>query len=211
MNKKILYAGTALAAVIISIISIYVVSFSASAPPPNVSTSKYLESNLILKQKLSEQGILMSSPIQLRTPDDIKKYCSFFADSDKQKLVEYCTSTELKDKDGNFLGNIHMVGLKDVPQMVLVLIQTDPYMSQIDSVKSIFDTATQELVCKCWVDVKPDNFANIGDWVDGLRHFHTSDTKPHSKSKQLVLEGKTLQLELTTNTEGYLWQLYIYN
>lgn len=208
MNKRILFVGIAVA---IAIISISVVSFSTKITSPNPSTSKYLETNLILKQKLSEQGISMSSPIRLQTSDDIEKYCSFFADSEKQKLVEYCTSTELKDKDGNFLGNIHTVGLKDVPQMVLVLIQTDPFMSQIDSVKKVFDTATQELVCKCWTDVKPDTFANTADWIDGLRHFHTSDTKPHSKSKQLVLDGKTLQLELTTNNEGYLWQLYIYN
>lgn len=208
MNKRILFVGIAVA---IAIISISVVSFSTKVTSSTASTSKYLETNLILKQKLSEQGISMSSPIRLQTSDDIKKYCYFFADSEKQKLVEYCTSTELKDKDGNFLGNIHTVGLKDVPQMVLVLIQTDPFMSQIDSVKMVFDTATQELVCKCWTDIKPDNFANTADWIDGLRHFHTSDTKPHSKSKQLVLEGKTLQLELTTNNEGYLWQLYIYN
>ena len=208
MNKKILYVGIAIAIVVISI---SVVSFNSKTSLPNVSTSKYIENNLVLKQKLSEQGISMSSPIRLQTPDDIQKYCSFFADNEKQKLVEYCTSTELKDKNGDFLGNIHMVGLKDVPQMVLVLIQTDPHMSQIDSVKRVFDTTTQEFVCKCWADIKPDNFPNIGDWIEGLRHFHTSDTKPHSKSKQLVLEGKTLQLEITTNNEGYLWQLYIYN
>jgi hypothetical protein len=208
MNKKILYAGIIIAVAIVSILS--VVSFSAK-PIPSVSTSPYVEHNLILKQKLSEAEISMSSPIQLSTTDDIKQYCSFFADSEKQKLVEYCTSTELKDGDGNFLGNIHMVGLKDVPQMVLVLIQTDPSMSQIDSVKKIFDASIQELVCKCWVDLKPDNFENVGDWVDGMRSFHESDTQEHSKSKQLILEGKTLQLELTTNNDGYLWQLYIYN
>ncbi|TBR12339.1 MAG: hypothetical protein EPO62_00160 [Candidatus Nitrosotenuis sp.] len=207
MNKKILYVGIAIAIVIASISAVL---YNTMTVPPSASTSKYIENNLILKQKLSEQGISMSSPIRLQTKDEIQKYCSFFADSEKQKLVEYCTSTELKDSNGKFLGNIHMVGLKDVPQMVLVLIQTDPYMSQIDSVKKVFDTTTQELVCNCWDANKPDSFANIGDWIEGLRHFHTSDTKPHSKSKQIVLEGKTLQLELTTNTEGYLWQLYIY-
>ena len=207
MNKKILYAG-----IIVAIaISVLVVSFSVKTPSPSVSTSPYLEHNLILKQKLSDAEISMSSPIQLRTPDDIKQYCSFFADDEKQNLVEYCTSTELKDKDGNFLGNIHMVGLKDLPQMVLVLIQTDPSMSQIDSVKKIFGATIEELVCKCWADLKPDNFENVNDWIDGMRSFHASDTQTHSKSKQLVLEGKTLQLELTTNNEGYLWQLYIYN
>ncbi|WP_052347646.1 hypothetical protein [Candidatus Nitrosotenuis chungbukensis] len=208
MNKKILYAGIMSA---IAIISVLIVSSNDAAPPASVSASQYLEHNLILKQKLSEAEISMSSPIRLQTPDEITQYCSFFADSEKQKLVEYCTSTELKDKDGNFLGNIHMVGLKDVPQMVLVLVQTDPTMSKIDSVKKIFNVVIQELVCKCWADVKPDNFENIDGWVDGMRDFHTSDTQTHSKSKQLVLEGKTLQLELTTNNDGYLWQLYIYN
>ncbi len=208
MGKKILYVGIAAA---IALASIYAALYYTMPVPTNPSASKYLENNLILKQKLSEQGISMSSPIRLQTKDEIQKYCSFFADAEKQKLVEYCTSTELKDWNGKVLGNVHMVGLKDVPQMVLVLIQTDPYMSQIDSVKKVFDTTTRELVCTCWGEVKPDNFANIDDWIEGLRHFHTSDTKPHSKSKQITLEGKTLQLELTTNTEGYLWQLYIYN
>lgn len=209
MNKKVLYAIIVIAVAIIS--TSFMISFNTKAPSTNVSTSKYLENNLLLKQKLADQGISMSSPIRLQTPDDIKKYCSIFTDEGKQKLVEYCTSTELKDKDGNFLGNTYMVGLKDVPQVILILIQVDPFMSQIDSVKKVFDTTVQELVCKCWSDVKPDKFASTGDWIDGLRQFHTSDTKPHSKSKQLVLEGKTLQLELTTNNAGYLWQLFIYN
>lgn len=208
MNKKIFYAGIIVA---IAIVSVLAVSFSIKTASQNVSTSQYLEHNMILKQKLSESEISMSSPIQLRTPDEIKQYCSFFADDEKQNLVEYCTSTELKDKNGEFLGNVHMVGLKDIPQMVLVLIQTDPSMLQIDSVKTVFGAAIQDLVCKCWADVKPDNFASIGDWVDGMRSFHTSDTQIHSKSKQIVLEGKTLQLELTTNNGGYLWQLYVYN
>lgn len=208
MNKKFLYVG--IISVAVAVLA-SVASFSMTAPPPNTSSSKYVSDNMVLKQKLAEHQISMSSPIQLRTPDDIKKYCSFFADSEKQKLVEYCTSTELKDKDGNFLGNIHMVGLKAYPQMVLVLLQADPFMSQIGSVKQVFGTAIEELVCKCWSDIKPDNFASSDDWVDGMRNFHTSDTKPHSKSKQLTLEGKTLQLEVTTNKEGYLWQLYIYN
>ena len=100
MNKKILYVGIAIAIVM----SISAASFNSKTSSPNGSTSKYLENNLVLKQKLSEQGISMSSPIRLQTPDDIQKYCSFFADNEKQKLVEYCTSTELKDKNGDFLG-----------------------------------------------------------------------------------------------------------
>jgi hypothetical protein len=103
-----------------------------------------------------------------------------------------------------------MVGSTDKPEVTMVLIQTDPFMSQADTVKLVFDTSIQSLVCNCWRQEKPGGLEDVGEWVDGLRQFHQSDTKPHSKSKQLVLESKAIQLELTTNEEGYLWQLFIY-
>jgi hypothetical protein len=103
-----------------------------------------------------------------------------------------------------------MVGSSDEPKIVLVLVQVDPFMSQIDSVKNIVDVTIQNLVCDCWNQVQPDGFQNTAQWVDGLRQFHLQDTKPHSKSKEITLSGKVLQLELTTNKDGYLWQFFIY-
>lgn len=172
--------------------------------------NQYLEDNLQLKQKLAEHGVLMSSPIRLQKSEDIAKYCTFFTSDEKQKLVEYCTSTELKDATGKFLGNIHMVGSPGEPKIVMVLIQTDPFMSQMDSVKTIFDKTIETLVCDCWQEESPDGFSDVGTWIEGLRRFHQSDAQPHSKSKQLVLESKPIQMELTTNKDGYLWQLFIY-
>ena len=46
------------------------------------------------------------------------------------------------------------------------------------------------------------------DWVDKQRDFHTNDTRPTSTSS-LDLMDKNLQMELSTNTEGYLWKLLI--
>ncbi|MGI0004401.1 MAG: hypothetical protein ACREAX_03790 [Candidatus Nitrosotenuis sp.] len=152
----------------------------------------------------------MSSPIKLQEPEDIAKYCTFFTSEEKQKLVEYCTSTELKDKAGRFLGNVHMVGSPSEPKITIVLIQTDPFMSQIDSVKIVLDETIQSLVCDCWQQEMPGNFVDTEQWIEGLQQFHLNDTKPHSKSKQLILESKIIQLELTTNKDGYLWQLFIY-
>ncbi len=152
----------------------------------------------------------MSSPIRLDAPEDIAKYCTFFTSEEKQKDIKYCTSTELNDSAGRFLGNVHMVGSPDKPKIAITLIQTDPFMSQIDSVKTVFNVAIQNLVCNCWQQEKPDGFADADEWIEGLRQFHQSGTKPHSKSKQLVLGSKTIQLELTTNKDGYLWQLFIY-
>jgi hypothetical protein len=168
----------------------------------------YLESNAKLKESLASHGISMSSPVKLSTIKDIEKFCSFFADKNKQDQVEYCTSTELRDSDGEFLGNIHMVGSRNMPKIVLVLIQTDPFMQDLDEIKSVYDVVIENLVCDCWEDVKPSEIETVSDWVDRQKDFHTSDVKPTSKSN-LSIMGMSLQMELTTNTEGYLWKLLI--
>jgi hypothetical protein len=205
-NKKLLYLAAGIAAA--SVIS--VLAIINNNEDNTQKFSGYDDVNKILKQELSEFDISMSSPIKLQRQEDIQKYCTFFISEEKQSLVQYCTSTELKDSDGKFLGNVHMVGSSDEPKIVLVLVQVDPFMSQIDSVKNIVDVTIQNLVCDCWNQVQPDGFQNTAQWVDGLRQFHLQDTKPHSKSKEITLSGKVLQLELTTNKDGYLWQFFIY-
>lgn len=171
----------------------------------------YLTINKLIKEKLESQQIHMSSPIKLSRQDDLQKYCSFFTDPAKQELVEYCTSTELKDVHDDFLGNIHMVGSPNEPKITLVLVQVNQTMGQIDSVKTIFDTTVQSVVCDCWAQQKPGGLDNIGQWVDGLQQFHQSGSKPHSKSNDLILDGKTMQMELSQNEGGFLWQFFIYN
>src|SRR5574338_541021 len=209
MNKIILFVVAGVAAVLIGTV-LFTFNQSKSQVETSQQSSVYVEANSLLKQKLAEQNLQLSSPIKLSKPADIQKYCSFFTDKEKQSLVQYCTSTELKDKDNNFLGNVHMVGSVDQPKIVMVLIQTDHDMSQIDSVKTIYDTTIRSLVCDCWDVQKPGNLENVGQWVDGLKQFHLSDTKPHSKSNVIKLDGKSLQLELTTNDDGYFWKFFIY-
>jgi hypothetical protein len=93
----------------------------------------------------------------------------------------------------------------------MALIQTDKDASQLDSAKNVFETVTESLICNCWSEQKPGGLNSIDSWVDGLWQFHQTDTKPHSKSNTLKLDGKSLQLELTTNNDGYLWKFLIYN
>jgi hypothetical protein len=132
VNKKILYIAAGIAIALIATLLL-----SMNNEEQQIQKTSYAEANSLLKQKLADHEISMSSPIILREPDDIKQYCTFFTSEETQKNIEYCTSTELKDKDGKFLGNVHMVGSSDEPKIVLVLIQTDPLMSQIDSVKLV--------------------------------------------------------------------------
>lgn len=212
MNKAI---PLVIGIVIVVLIGVTVFSSTVLTPAPQATpkepSSAYLAINGLIKQKLEVQQIKMSSPIKLSKHDDLQKYCSFFTDSEKQKLVEFCTSTEIKDVNDVFLGNIHMIGSPDEPKIILALVQVNQTMGQINSVKTIFDATVQSVVCDCWEQQKPGGLDNIGQWIDGLQQFHQSGTKPHSRSNELVLNGKTLQMELSQNDGGYLWQFFIYN
>ena len=210
-KKKFLYIGISVAVLALAVsISFSLFNNDVKLIPESFPELKftYIDSNAKLKESLASYGISMSSPIKLSTIKDIEKFCSFFADKNKQEQVEYCTSTELRDSDGEFLGNIHMVGSRNMPKIVLVLIQTDPFMQDLDEIKSMYDVVIENLVCNCWEDVKPSEIETVSDWVDRQKDFHTSDVKPTSKSN-LSIMGMSLQMELTTNTEGYLWKLLI--
>ena len=173
----------------------------------------YHTANVELKESLESQKISMSSSIKIFTPESLEKYCTFFDDTQKQSMIEYCTSTELRDSESQFLGNIHIIGSPDTPKLIITIIQTDPFMSELDDIKTVFKTTVENIVCDCWADVSPDGFDSVDSWIDGIREFHTSGElpKPTSKSSIVSLEDKKLQIELTTNTEGYLWKLLIEN
>lgn len=212
-NNKKMKVAKIMIAVIIPVVAgtiLFSVLPISQTEPREVDLSAYDKVNMEIKQALAEREISMSSPIKLLNPSDIKQYCSFFADPTLQNLVRYCTSTELTGKDGEFLGNIHAVGELEVPQVVMVLVQV-PFMSEVGVVKTIFEATIDGHVCQCWEDVAPDGFSNLGDWIEGLEQFHRSDIKPHSKSKQIELNQKVLQLEITTNKDGDLWHLFIYS
>ena len=171
----------------------------------------YDDSNSKLKQKLEFFDISMSSPIKLINRNYLEEICTFFKNEELQNQVEYCTSTELKDSEGKFMGNIHMVGTRQLPKIVLVVIQSNPFIEDpenLDELKTVYNVVIKELVCDCWNEVQPGDIQTVAGWIDKQRDFHTSDTKPTSKSN-LSLSGMQLQIELTTNTEGYLWKLLI--
>lgn len=170
----------------------------------------YTDSNSILKSSLVSNGILMSSTLKF-TGDSIPKYCTFYQDEIKQNSITYCTSTELKDSEGKFLGNIHMVGTLDSPDAVLGVIQTDPYLSNLDSLKTTYQIMIESLVCDCWQDKKPGNFESTSLWIDAAKSHHLEAKRTTSSSEISGLANKQLLLEITTNSEGYLWKLIISN
>jgi len=170
----------------------------------------YADSNSILKSSLNAKGISMSNPIKI-SGSSIAKFCTFYSDTEKQNSIQYCTSTELKDSSGKFLGNIHMIGSKDAPNAVLGVIQTDPFMSNLESLKITYQIMVESLVCNCWQDQKLGNLDSVSDWIDAIKVHHLEGKRTTSKSEIDGLAQKQLLVEVTTNTEGYLWKFIITN
>ncbi len=166
------------------------------------------DSNFKIKEKIQEYGISMSNPIQIQG-DSINQHCNFFKDSLIQSKVKYCTSTELKDSEGNFLGNVHMVGNSENPQLAMAIIQTDPFLSESSELVGVFQTMIQTLVCDCWEEKKPGDLESIPAWIQASYDHHLEAKKTTSKSEITGLAHKEIVLEITTNTEGYLWKLLI--
>lgn len=208
--KKSVYARIGIAAIAVAIV-IYIIQVTLSAPKADTLglDFTYDEANSNLESSLQSQGISMSSPLKFSEQKDIGKYCNFLTDQEKQKLVKYCTSTEIKDSRGNFLGNIHMVGSSRAPGLVIAILQSNPLLDNLGEIKTVFGTITKELVCDCWTGVKPGGYETIDGWIDALRDFHTGGGKPHSKSKPIELASKRLQIELTATKDGYIWQLLV--
>ena len=209
MNTKILIPIIAGIIVVITIASFYSSNEKDSSPISKMNSS-YDTSNSQIQLMLETNGIAMSNPLKLKGIS-IEQYCQFFSDQNLQKSIQYCTSTELIDSEGLFVGNIHMVGDLDLPFAALGVMQTDPFMSQIDSVKSISEAMVESLVCDCWELEKPGGYESVSKWIDAVKSHHLEAKKTTSKAEINNLAQKQLLIEISTNTEGYLWKFIITN
>ncbi len=208
MNKKILIPVISLIGIVV-IIGIFMIPLSEEEESETLSIS-YTDTNKNLQNELSVHKISMSSALKLNG-FSIEKYCTFFSDESIQNAIKYCTSTELLDSEGQYLGNIHMVGVSDSPKYVIGVIQADPQVSQLDDIKIIYNTMIEYLVCDCWDAQKPGEFNSVSEWIDAANTHHLEAKRITSKSEISGLAQKDLLLEITTNTEGYLWKFIVPN
>lgn len=189
-----------------------VVVFTVVLQEPPQDTMHFLDfsydSNFHLKQLLQSEGILMSNPLEL-SGDAVLEHCRFFDDDSVQHQITYCTSTELRDSDGKFLGNIHMVGSPQSAYLALAVIQSDPFVTQEPEIESIAKTMINSLVCECWNQISPGGFDNISQWIAAAKTHHLEAKKITSKSEISGLAQKQILLEITTNNQGYLWKLLV--
>jgi hypothetical protein len=206
MNKKALIpVGIGIVAIMIS--ASLMIPQKDEVRPESLSIS-YVDTNKELQSALDLQQIRMSSPLKLNG-FSIEQYCTFFSDDNLQNSIEYCTSTELLDSEGRYLGNIHMVGSPSEPWYVIGVIQANPTISQIDEIKHVFKIMLETTVCECWDEEKPGGFETVSEWIDAAKSHHLEAKRISSKSEINGIAQKNILLEITTNTEGYLWKFII--
>ncbi|MGI0066711.1 MAG: hypothetical protein ACREA5_02395 [Nitrosotalea sp.] len=211
--KKYLYA--VLSGIVIVAVAVAVIYFVLPMVSQNNTSNSiafldftYDEENSDLKSDLALHGINMTRPITLSSAADIQQYCNFITDPKKQALVTHCTSTALKDKQGN-LGDIDMVGSPDVPGLVVVALAVDPTMSDYASVKTVFGVVLNSTICQCWAKENPGGYSTLSDMVDALRNFHINGKKPDSTTHTVSLGNKHFEIEISTTESGYLWKLLV--
>lgn len=214
-SKKYLYAAIAGAAIAAAIIIHFILPMAG----PDTSTTTqsnqiafldftYDEENDDLKTKLALQHINMTKPIRLSSKADVAQYCNFLTDPTRQALVTYCTSTVLTSKQGN-LGDVNMVGSADLPGLVVVALQSNPLLSNYNDVKTVFSTVINSTICACWEKENPDGFLTLSAMMDKLRDTHLQTKEPTTSTHVIPLGNKHFKIELTTNTDGYLWKLLV--
>ena len=208
MNKKIIAPAIVGAAIVIIAISALIPGEKESEVNLETLSVSYTQTNKNLQTALDIHKIPMSSPLKLNG-FSIEQYCTFFSDEQLQNSISYCTSTELLDERGQYLGNIHMVGAPSNPWYVIGVIQADPTTSQLEEIKTVYQTMIEHIVCNCWEDEKPGGFDTVADWIDAAHTHHLEAKRITSKSEISGLGQKDLLLEITTNTEGYMWKFII--
>jgi hypothetical protein len=215
-SKKYVYVGITAAACIVAVIVVLTQSNmqqTGQSSPAGISAYtleiSYEGVNSDLRSTLLHQQINMSKPLKLSTQTDINRYCNFLSNQTKQAMIEYCTSTELKDFHGNFLGNINMVGSGMAPVLVIVAIQSDLLLSNYNDIKTVFGDVVNETICQCWDKEKPGGYPTLSAMMDAQREFHLKGNQPNSTTKGIPLGGVHFEIEITTNDNGYVWKLLI--
>lgn len=216
-SKKYAYVGIAAAAGIAAVV-VFFTQFNMTPAEPSTTPAglsaytldfTYAEVNSDLKNILIDQSINMSKPVKFNTQSDITQYCNFLTNQTRQAMIEYCTSTEIKDEHGNFLGNLDMIGSPLTPVMVIAAAQSDPMFSNYHDIKILFGDVINETICQCWATETPGNYTTLSGMMDALRDFHVKGKEPDSTTHGVPLNDKHFEIELTTNSQGYLWKLLV--
>ena len=209
MDKRPLPIVCAAAALVILAVLFYPQSTDETPtfPPGEGLGVSYTDVNSQLRLVLKRDGISMSPPIIFDDPVSIRTYCNFF-EGEEQTAIKHCTSTELLDPDGEFLGNVHVFGTPESAKRLMAVIQVDPFLENKDRAKTVFAGMTDSVVCPCW-NLKNEDGLSMDDWAEAYLSSHIAAARISSASNTIHLEDGAVQMRLITNTLGYEWQILV--
>jgi hypothetical protein len=210
MNKNLFLIPIVLGiAAVVSLSLIFVSEEPSESQSPSIYDQGFTYYDIeIIQTTLSEQNITVSIPVAI-TDHTISQYCMIFENKLPQK-IDYCTTTNVIDSEGNPLGNINMGGNTNSPILAIANLETTNLESNQDDVLSVIEVMIETLVCDCWEEEKSDDdLESISAWVDAVYNFYNDSGQRSVKSQVDDLGTSVIILEVTSKENSILHTLII--
>ena len=210
MNKNLFLIPIVLGiAAVISLSLIFVSEEPSESQSPSIYDQGFTYYDIeTIQTTLSEQNITVSIPVAI-TDHTISQYCMIFENKLPQK-IDYCTTTNVIDSEGNPLGNINMGGNTNSPILAIANLETTTLESNQDDVLTVIEVMIETLVCDCWEEEKSDDdLESISAWLDAVHSFYNDSGQRSVKSQVDDLGTSVITLEVTSKENSILHTLII--
>ncbi len=210
MNKNLFLIPIILGiAAVISLSLIFVSEEPSESQSPSIYDQGFTYYDIeTIQTTLSEQNITVSIPVAI-TDHTISQYCMIFENKLPQK-IDYCTTTNVIDSEGNPLGNINMGGDTNSPILAIANLETTTLESNQDDVLTVIEVMIETLVCDCWEEEKSDgDLESISAWLDAVHSFYNDSGQRGVKSQVDDLGTSVITLEITSKENSILHTLII--
>lgn len=210
MNKNLFLIPIILGiAAVISLSLIFVSEEPSESQSPSIYDQGFTYYDIeTIQTTLSEQNITVSIPVAI-TDHTISQYCMIFENKLPQK-INYCTTTNVIDSEGNPFGNINMGGNTNSPILAIANLETTTLESNQDDVLAVIEVMIETLVCDCWEEEKSDDdLESISAWLDAVHSFYNDSGQRSVKSQVDDLGTSVITLEVTSTENSILHTLII--
>ena len=210
MNKNLFLIPIILGIAAVISLSLIFVSEEPSEPQsPSIYDQGFTYYDIeTIQTTLSEKNITVSIPVAI-TDHTISQYCMIFENKLPQK-IDYCTTTNVIDSEGNPLGNINMGGNTNSPILAIANLETTTLESNQDDVLTVIEVMIETLVCDCWEEEKSDDdLESISAWLDAVHSFYNDSGQRSVKSQVDDLGTSVIILEVTSKENSILHTLII--
>jgi len=209
MNKFILIPIILGIAAVVSLSLIFISEEPSESQSPSIYDQGFTYYDIeTIQTTLSKQNITVSVPVAI-TDHTISQYCMIFENKLPQK-INYCTTTNVIDSEGNPFGNINMGGSINSPILAIANLETTTLESNQDDVLTVIEVMIETLVCDCWEEEKSDDdLESISAWLDAVHSFYNDSGQRSVKSQVDDLGTSVITLEVTSTENSILHTLII--